>query len=734
MIYHGLIKMQDAVSSPPLQTGRTEMDMPVMTVAEKYQRFDRPEKLFVLFARISALPGIGDKLYAILKKKIGDHVIDLLRHLPVDVIDRSERPAIANIRDGAIVTLEVTVIKHDRPPRGVRRPMKVFAENETGQIEIVFFHAKGNYVEKQLPIGAKRIISGRAEWYNKKVQIAHPDHIIDPAKLAEIPVHEAVYPLTAGLTPRVLAKAMRNALERLPVLDEWIPGDLITRFQWPDWQSAMQDVHHPVKAYDLMPGSPARARLAYDELLANQLALAMVRRESTREQGRAYGGDGKLRKQLIEALPFSLTGAQDRVIREILTDQHKPDRMLRLLQGDVGAGKTLVALVAMLNVVETGAQATLLAPTEILARQHHATLAELLAPLGIAPYLLISKMKTAERREVEENIAGGDAKIIIGTHALLSDQVSYHDLGLAVVDEQHRFGVRQRIILGEKGDDVDVLVMTATPIPRTLALTAYGDLNSSRLDEKPAGRKPVITTSVPVERVDDVIDRLKTALAEGKRAYWICPLVDESDALDIQAAEERHVILTHALPDANARLVHGKMDAETRDTAMEKFRIGESKLLVATTVVEVGVDVPEASIMIIEHAERFGLAQMHQLRGRVGRSDEKSSCLLMFKPPLNEVAEARLNIMKQSNDGFKIAEEDLRLRGPGEVLGRRQSGDPEFTLADLAYHDDLLMLAREQAEDILKRNPALEGEDGGRLKTLLALFERDKAVTYLAGG
>jgi ATP-dependent DNA helicase RecG len=483
-----------------------------------------------------------------------------------------------------------------------------------------------------------------------------------------------------------------------------------------------------------MPGSPVRARLAYDELLANQLALAMVRRESTRKQGCVYAGDDSLRQQLIKTLPFSLTGAQDRVIREILTDQYKPDRMLRLIQGDVGSGKTLVAIMAMLNVVEAGAQAALLAPTEILARQHHILLTEMLTPLGITPHLLISKLKAAERRKVIEDIAQGDAKIIIGTHALLSDQVHYHGLGLAVVDEQHRFGVRQRIVLGEKGEDVDVLVMTATPIPRTLAMTAYGDLQSSRLDEKPAGRKPITTTTLPVERVDDVIARLKSALAEGKRAYWICPLVDESDVLDIQAAEERHRILSHALPDAKPQLVHGKMDTGALDIAMEAFRTGESKLLVATTVVEVGVDVPEASIMIIEHAERFGLSQMHQLRGRVGRGHEKSSCLLMFKGPLNETAEARLNILTQSNDGFKIAEEDLRLRGPGEVLGSRQSGDPEFTLADLAYHDDLLMLARAQAEDIIAQNPSLENKEGERLKTLLALFERDKAVTYLAGG
>jgi len=408
--------------------------------------------------------------------------------------------------------------------------------------------------------------------------------------------------------------------------------------------------------------------------------------------------------------------------------------MLRLVQGDVGSGKTLVALLAMLNAIETGRQAAMLVPTEILARQHHQTLSRMLEPLGISPGLLLGKMKMSEKRAVLEGVADGSIPIVIGTHALLTDAVEFHDLALGVVDEQHRFGVRQRLVLGEKGNGVDVLVMTATPIPRTLAMTAYGDLLSSKIDEKPPGRKDVTTTALPIERADNVINRLKSALAGGQRIYWICPLVDESDAIDVAAAEERHIMLNAALPEANAMLVHGRMDAETRETAMEAFRTGQSQLLVATTVVEVGVDVPEAGIMIIEHAERFGLAQMHQLRGRVGRGRDSANCLLLYKGPLSETARARLSIMRESNDGFRIAEEDLRLRGPGEVLGRRQSGDPEFQLADLAVHADLLELARDQVMGILERNPALDGPEGKRLKTLLALFERDMAVTYLSGG
>ncbi len=699
-----------------------------------FQQFTRPEKLFGLFARLTVLPGVGDKVAGLLKKRMGNHVIDLLRHLPAGVIDRTQRPSVATIEDGAIVTMEVTVMAHDKPPPGSRRPWRVMTEASSGPIEIVYFHAKGDYVEKLLPTGSVRIISGRAERFNNKVQMVHPDHVVSPEKASTLPRHEPVYPLTAGLTPRVLARAMGAALEKTPDLPEWIRGDVIDRFNWPSWKDATVSAHQPVKPYDLLPGSPPRARLAYDELLANQLALGLVRTTTSRDQGRVFKGKGDLRQSLITTLPFSLTKAQERVIAEIEADQASPHRMLRLVQGDVGSGKTLVALVAMLGVVETGAQAALLAPTEILARQHHATLTQLLEPLGLKPGLLLGKMKAAEKNATLEGLADGSISIVVGTHALLTDGVSFHDLGLGVVDEQHRFGVRQRLVLGDKGNGVDVLVMTATPIPRTLAMTAYGDLQSSRIDEKPPGRKPVKTTFVDLERCDEVVDRLRQAIASGRQAYWICPLVDESDSLDIAAAEERHTMLTAAIPEAFPALVHGRMDADSRDQAMEQFRSGTARLLVATTVVEVGVDVPAASIMIIEHSERFGLAQMHQLRGRVGRGSDPSSCLLLYKGPLSETAAARLNIMRESNDGFRIAEEDLKLRGPGEVLGRRQSGDPEFALADLAYHADLLELAREQVMETLENNPGLTGEEGEKLRLLLALFERDRAVTYLAGG
>lgn len=702
----------------------------------------RPAEIFQLFASTNSLAGVGAKLASVLEKRAGQHVIDVLRHLPIGLIDRSQRPSLANVDDGAIATFDLLVIKHDRPPRGIRRPYRVFCENETGALELVFFHAHDDYVAKQLPIGERRLISGRVELFQGRVQMAHPDHILPPSQASKMPVFEPIYPLTAGLTPKILRRTITDALTRIPDLPEWIPPTIVQQHGWPNFATAMRAVHAPQNEADLLPTSPVRARLAFDELLANQLAMRMVRHSAAEATpGRAYCGDGHINRKLRASLPYEMTGAQNRAIDEITSDQAKPKRMLRMLQGDVGSGKTLVALCAMLNAMEAGAQAALLAPTEVLARQHYASIQAMLAPLDIEIGLLLgqgrgtanAKTRTAtvpvlSRKDTLEKLADSSLSLVVGTHALLSETVAFHDLGLAVVDEQHRFGVRQRILLGEKGAHVDVMVMTATPIPRSLAMTAYGDLDHSRLDEKPLGRLPIDTRVLPSDRLGDVIASLGRALDEGKRAYWICPLVEESDKLDIAAAEDRFATLARALPAITVALAHGKMKAGDRDSAMQAFRDGTVQLLVATTVVEVGVDVPEASIIIIEHAERFGLAQLHQLRGRVGRSNQQSSCLLVYHGALSETAAKRLGVMRDTNDGFVIAEEDLELRGPGEFLGQRQSGMPEFVLADLAAHRDLLSLARSEAGRILEQN------DQKHMNLLLSLFERDSAVKFLASG
>ena len=706
----------------------------------------RPPEIFQLFAATTSLAGVGAKLASVLEKRVGSYVIDVLRHLPIGLIDRRQRPALDAVVDGSMATIEILVIKHDRPPRGTRRPYRVFCQNDTGELELVFFHAHNDYIAKQLPIGERRIVSGRVELFQGRVQMAHPDHIVVPEHSASMPLLEPVYPLTAGLTPKILRRTIADALKRIPDLPEWIPAPIMAEHNWPNFADAMRAVHAPQSETDLLPTSPARARLAFDELLANQLALSMVRRQaSDTAPGRCFAPQGQLLAALTAELPFAMTAAQHAAIGEITADQAAPKRMLRMLQGDVGSGKTLVALAAMLTVAETGAQAALLAPTEVLARQHHASLNALLRPLKMEVGLLLGQGRTSNaaaddalpngvnhaprtRKDTLAAMADGTISLVVGTHALLSDTAIFHDLGLAVIDEQHRFGVRQRILLGEKGRNVDVLVMTATPIPRSLAMTAYGDLDHSRLDEKPVGRLPIDTRAMAKDRLNEIVDGLRRALHDGKRAYWICPLVDESDKLDIAAAEDRFTALTHALAGIGVALAHGKMKAAERDAAMQAFRTGQAQLLVATTVVEVGVDVPEASIIVIEHAERFGLAQLHQLRGRVGRSTAQSSCLLVYQPPLSETANKRLSVMRDTNDGFVIAEEDLNLRGPGEFLGQRQSGVPEFVLADLAAHRDLLAIAREQAQIMLAGNVM------HHINLLLSLFERDSAVKFLAAG
>ena len=708
----------------------------------------RPPEIFQLFAATTSLSGVGAKLAAVLEKRVGSHVIDVLRHLPIGLTDRRQRPALSAVVDGSIATFEILVMKHDRPARGVRRPYRVFCQNETGELELVFFHAHSDYIAKQLPVGARRIVSGRVDLFQGRVQMAHPDHIVAPENSDSMPLLEPIYPLTAGLTPKILRRTLTDALTRLPDLPEWIPEAIFSTQKWPGFADAMRAVHAPQSEADLLPTSPARARLAFDELLANQLALIMVRQQAgDSAPGRSFTASGKLVGALKNSLKFDMTAAQHRAIGEITADQVAPKRMLRMLQGDVGSGKTLVALAAMLTGVESGAQAALLAPTEVLARQHHASLSALLQPLQIEVGLLLGQGRTSSqkpdssqqaqaeqppkqrsRKATLAAMADGTLSLVVGTHALLSDTAIFKDLGVAVIDEQHRFGVRQRILLGEKGRNVDVMVMTATPIPRSLAMTAYGDLDHSQLDEKPDGRLPIDTRVITGERLDDIVDGLRRALGDGKRAYWICPLVDESDQMDIAAAEDRFASLSHALPGISVALAHGKMKAAERDKAMQDFRTGMAQLLVATTVVEVGVDVPEASIIVIEHAERFGLAQLHQLRGRVGRSSTQSSCLLVYYPPLSETASRRLSVMRETNDGFVIAEEDLSLRGPGEFLGQRQSGVPEFFLADLAVHRDLLAMARNEAQNLLAAKAS------GDINLLLCLFERDSAVKFLAAG
>jgi len=701
----------------------------------------RPEILHPLFAPVATLRGVGPKLEKAFTRLLRGpdarepaRIVDLVFHLPYAIVDRRQQPGIAEAQAGAIVTLKVHVDRHQPAPRGNKRiPWRVHAHDETGEMVIVFFHAAAERIQRALPVGEIRHVSGRIEVFNGMVNMVHPDLIVTPEEFPTLPLIEPVYPGGAGLSQRVIQKSVRAALERWPELPEWIHASVLDKHGLPPIAEALATLHHPQAIADLEPSGKARRRLAHDEYLAQQLALALVRERIRRSRGVARVASGRLARDILAAFGQPLTSSQERAVAEINADLARPQRMLRLLQGDVGSGKTLVALLAMATVVETGGQAALMAPTEVLARQHLATISPLCAAAGIRCALLTGSEKTAARRQTTEGIQAGEIDIVVGTHALIQGPVEFRDLALAVVDEQHRFGVHQRLALGEKGPACDLLVMTATPIPRTLVLTAFGDMELSELREKPAGRRPVTTTAMPLERLGELVERVGQALAGGQKLYWICPLVEESEELPAISAEERFAFLEERFP-GRVGLAHGRMAAAERDAAMESFRDGSTRLLVATTVVEVGVDVPDATIMVVEHAERFGLSQLHQLRGRVGRSDRPSSCILLYKAPLGEIARQRLNILRQTEDGFRIAEEDLRLRGEGELLGTRQSGAPGSRLAQPEFHADLLEIARDEARLQLATDPDLAGPFGPALRNLLYLFGQDQAVRLLRAG
>jgi ATP-dependent DNA helicase RecG len=691
----------------------------------------RPFDLDPLFRALTTLPGVGPKNGALFEKLIGGpKILDLLWHMPVDFIDRRFSPKISEAPEGRIATIEVTVVSH-QPNARKGLPYRVKVRDESGVISLVFFHANKGWIEKQLPDRENVIISGKVEYYQGNPQIVHPD-IAKVSERETLESIEPIYPLTAGVTNKALRKAMGGALDLVPQLAEWLEPAYKQQQKWPSWDEALIAVHEPENEKELLPESLFRQRLAYDELLANQLTLSLVRHRQRKVNGRRYQGDGALRARLKTLLPFDLTAAQERSLVEIDKDMAEDARMLRLLQGDVGSGKTVVAAMAMLNVVESGAQAAIMAPTEILARQHAETLAPWLDELGVGHVTLTGRDKGAGREALLSQIADGEAKIIIGTHAIFQEGVEFADLGLAVIDEQHRFGVHQRLQLSAKGKGTDILVMTATPIPRTLTLTAYGDMDVSRLDEKPPGRKPIDTLLMPKEKMDDMVDGLARKISEGARVYWVCPLVEESEKLDLAAAEERFDILRQRF--GKVGLVHGRMKPAEKDEVMARFANGELNILVATTVIEVGVNVPEATIMVIEHAERFGLSQLHQLRGRVGRGGDKSYCFLLYNGPLGETAKERLSVMRETEDGFLIAEKDLQLRGGGDILGVKQSGLPQFRLADLNVHGTLLAAARDDARLIIEKDPELKSERGKALTTLLYLFERDQAIQYLRSG
>jgi ATP-dependent DNA helicase RecG len=676
-----------------------------------------------LFSPLTTLKGVGQAVGALMAKAVGgERVINLLFHLPASYVDRRQRPSIAQARPGQIATLAVEVARIE-PPASERQPWRVVVSDGTGTADLVFFKFSR---ERQMPIGAKLLVSGKVELFGGRRTISHPDHVVPAARADLLPAVEPVWPLTGGLWPRQVASAMTLAMARLPSLPEWHDPALLRREKWPGFAEALRSVQTPTE----VPGDVSRSRLAYDELLADQVALAVVRGRLRARPGRSLTGDGSLRAKALSRFGYTLTRSQTQALAEIDADLSSQRRMLRLLQGDVGSGKTLVALLAMLRAVESGRQAAIMAPTEVLAKQHHRTLSRL-SPAPVA--LLTGGVKGRARAQLLRGLKDGSVPLVVGTHALFQEGVEYHELALAVIDEQHRFGVDQRLLLGGKGELTDVLVMTATPIPRTLLLTQWGEMDVSRLTEKPPGRASVRTSLHSLGTLPDLLDAVTRKLNEGAQAYWVCPLVAESEAVDLAAAEARFAVLHERFGDV-VGLAHGRQDAAVRDATLATFAAGTCRLLVATTVVEVGVDVPAASVMVIEHAERFGLAQLHQLRGRVGRGATASFCLLLHEEWVNDAAKRRLTLLRDTDDGFVIADEDFRLRGGGDILGTKQSGLPGFRLADPIEHEGLLHMASRDAAVLLQNDPKLTSERGRAVRMLLRLFERTVAMRTLAAG
>lgn len=684
---------------------------------------------------ITSLQGIGSKRKQLFERLLGARVMDALMHLPCDVVNRRFVKSVVEAKEGEVITVVGEIISHT-PPSYHRKPYSVSCFDGKYFFDLVFFHSKPSYLQTTLPLNTKRLISGKLERFQDRWKMTHPDHIaaIEDQQLVCGP--EPVYPLTTGVTNKCVNRVIRSALAKLNPLPEWLDDDKAKI--WPRWHEAVGQVHNPRTPEDLEGRSPARLRLAYDELLAHQLSLNLNRKQQdAKVQGSALQGDGRLTAQIRRALPFSLTMGQEEAIVDITKDMASPHQMLRLIQGDVGSGKTVVALLAMAQAVEAGFQAAFLAPTDILARQHAAKLAPLCTQAGMQLTLLTGRNQGKKRKQILEDLKNHEIDILVGTHAIIQGDIEFAKLGLAVVDEQHRFGVDQRLALTQKGHNPDVLSMTATPIPRTLMLANYGDMDISIIRDKPAGRLPIDTKALPLSRMDEVVAGIGRALASKTKIYWVCPLIEESEALDLAAAVERWEALSGLFP-GKVGLVHGKLKAVEKDAVMDQFINGPIDILIATTVIEVGVDVPAASVMVIEHAERFGLSQLHQLRGRIGRGNQSATCLLLYAHSLTATGRKRLEIMRQTNDGFLISEEDLKLRGSGELLGTKQSGLPRFRIADFTSNPDLygelFAMANKEARLICQEDPTLSSPRGQALQLLLSLHGRDAAAKYSRSG
>ena len=684
----------------------------------------RPKILYSLFSNIISIKGIGPKYAKLIERLCGKYLVDLIFHKPAAYIDRRNNPKICDLKNDTIATLIVKIDSHT-PAFNKRMPYRITCSDESGQISIVYFNMRGPYIKKILPIGSKRVISGKIETYKDSFQMTHPHHIADIKEFDKIKSIECIYPLTAGLTSRSIQKAINSSLEITDELPEWIPESVLKSNKWISWSKSVRKLHNPDKIYE-NHSSPHLERLVFDELLSHQLTIRLIKNKINKIKGNKLEKKGILTEKLKTLLDFKLTNDQIKSIDEISDDLNSENKMLRLLQGDVGSGKTIVALFSILQSIENSKRSVLMAPTELLAEQHFNTINMYANELGLTCSLITSSTRK------NHNF---DSDILIGTHALFQESVEFVDIGIVVIDEQHKFGVHQRILLSEKvGNECDILLMTATPIPRTLELASYGDMDISKIHEKPKNRKNIITKSVNINKVEDLKLALRKKIKNNEKIYWVCPLVDDSEKLALQSVNSRLSDLRNYFNEGEVDMVHGQMSQDQKNKIMANFSSGNTKILIATSVIEVGIDDPDATVMIIENAERYGLSQLHQLRGRVGRGKNQSSCILLFYGPLSETAKRRIKIMKETNDGFKIAEEDLDIRGSGEILGSRQSGVPEFKLSNLDIHKHLLEMAREEALNIVNTDPTLKTDRGKALKILLHLFKNEVAIDYLKSG
>ena len=691
----------------------------------------RPAHLDLLLSPINKLKGVGPKLENIINKLGIKLNVHFLWHFPYRIIEKKYYENIHDAPLNQLVTLKIEVVKH-YPSKFRRQPYRVTCLANDTPIDIVYFNARHPVVRSVLPPKSIKMISGKLDFFKNKFQITHPSSIENISDIQLLREKEPVYSLTAGLNMKSFIKLSNQVLQSVPDLDEWIDKILITKYKFTSWKDAVEKLHNPEIDDTYSEKNFYRRRLAFDELFAHQLAICIVRTIDNRKKSISFKSNDKFRNNLIKSLEFKLTNSQLTVLNEIQSDLFSNKQMIRLLQGDVGSGKTIVALISMLTVIESGYQVTLMAPTSILAYQHFENIAKLINKLPIEIDILTGKDKGKKRLDKLEKIKNGDTKIIIGTHALIQEGVSFKKLGLSVIDEQHRFGVYQRMAFNYKGFRPSILVMSATPIPRTLTLAAYGDMDESRLIEKPIGRKPIKTSTLTLKKEKNLIERIGNKIKNSNdKFFWVCPLIEESQELDLKAATDRYNSLNKLFKN-KVLLIHGQLNEKDKEATMEKFKNEDYRILVATTVIEVGIDIKSATTIIIEHAERFGLAQLHQLRGRVGRNNEESYCILLHKENINDTAKKRLNIMIETNDGFLIAEEDLKIRGPGEILGKRQSGLPSFNVADLSYDGDLLEEAKLNAEKIINNDPKLENHKN--LKDLLYIHERDTAIRTLNAG